>query len=75
MFNEEHLAHQESHVQYMALLEAIDKQAPLAELILNGDIQYMFSLYNVMTFSKTTFMPCCINEGFIVPDPFGTVKS
>lgn len=75
MFNGEHLEHQESHVQYMALPEAIDKPPPLAELILHGDIQYTFSLYNVMTFSKTTFMPCCRNEAFIVPNPFGTVKS
>lgn len=73
MFNEEHLDYQEFHVQCMVLLEAIDKPTPLAELLLNGDIQ--LSLYNVMTFSKTTFMLCCINEGFIVPNPFGTVKS
>lgn len=59
----------------MALLEAIDKPSLLAVLILKGHIQYMFSLYNVMTFSKTAFMPCCINEGFIVQNPYGTVKS
>lgn len=38
MFNEEHLEHQESHVQYISSLEAIDKSTPLAELIF-GDLQ------------------------------------
>ncbi len=48
---------------------------PTCRVDLNGNIQYMFSLYNVMSFSKTTFIPCCINESFIVPNPCGTVKS
>lgn len=72
MFNEEHLEHQDSRVQCMTLLEAIDKPAPPAELVLYIDTHYMFSLYNVMTFSKTMFMPCCRK---FVPNPFGTVKS
>lgn len=78
IFNEEHLERREFQVRCMALLEAIDKpphphrrhhhHQPLAVLILKGHPRYMFSLYNVMALSKTIFMPCCIDEGFIVPN-------
>lgn len=41
MLNGVHLEHQESCTHYMVLLQAVDKPALLAELILNGNIQYV----------------------------------
>lgn len=34
----------------------------------NGNVSYMFSPYNVMTFSRSAVMRCWINRGFIFPN-------